>query len=407
MGLKDLTVESVIAAVEEFDRMGREAFLARYGFAEAATYFLRHQGKLYDSKAIAGVAHQYLDPTAGPLRSQDFSGGVATVVTRLQQLGFEVFSRSSAMDQAWTLAPGDQIRRKDLHEHYGGGRQGGISPSRKTPNVLIFTDRSVGEQHGYLDRWEGTTLHYTGEGQRGDQSMTKGNKAILEHVDTGRSLRLFDGSGGWVTYVGEFGLDSNEPWYVATAPETGGGRLRQVIMFRLVPLSQFSVGTRDLMRGEVKPSLNKTYVPVAEKYSSTRQQVFEVDPDVVDRGTRGHRVTQNLLAEWAKANRWIPIQPEAGDPPFDLGWWDQDRFVVVEVKSLTRKNERHQIRLGLGKILDYAYQLHSADIACLPVLAVEREPTDSRWSEMCAQCGVQLVWPENFEQLARGIPLTE
>ena len=55
---------------------------------------------------------------------------------------------------AWGLEPGAEIRRVELHDEYGGGRQGGIAPSRLTDNVLIFTDPSVGSQHGYDDRWE-------------------------------------------------------------------------------------------------------------------------------------------------------------------------------------------------------------------------------------------------------------
>lgn len=108
-------------------------------------------------------------------------------------------------DETWSLAPGDRIRRKELHDRYGGRRQGGIGPSATTPNVLIFTDPTVGQTHGYLDRWEGDIFRYVGEGQRGNQTMDQGNRAILEHVDHDRAIRLFEGSSGDVTYVGEFG----------------------------------------------------------------------------------------------------------------------------------------------------------------------------------------------------------
>ena len=80
----------------------------------------------------------------------------------------------------WTLPPGETIRRVDLHSAYGGGGQGGIAPSARTPNVLIFSDPASGEQHGYFDGWhEDGLFHYTGEGQRGDQQMRGGNSAIL------------------------------------------------------------------------------------------------------------------------------------------------------------------------------------------------------------------------------------
>jgi hypothetical protein len=55
MGLSDLTDRSaVLQAIAEYDQLGRESFLARYGFGPARSYFLLHNGKRYDSKAIAG-----------------------------------------------------------------------------------------------------------------------------------------------------------------------------------------------------------------------------------------------------------------------------------------------------------------------------------------------------------------
>ena len=79
MSLSDLTRESVRAAIEEFDRLGRDAFLAKYGFGEAREYLAEHDGRRYDSKAIAGAAHGYAKPEDGPLRHSAFSGGDATV----------------------------------------------------------------------------------------------------------------------------------------------------------------------------------------------------------------------------------------------------------------------------------------------------------------------------------------
>lgn len=91
MSLSDLTDrEAVLEAIEEFDAVGRDEFLAKYGFGTARSYFLLYRGARYDSKAIAGVAHGYQHPTVGPLRSPDFSGGKDTVARRLRELGFEV-----------------------------------------------------------------------------------------------------------------------------------------------------------------------------------------------------------------------------------------------------------------------------------------------------------------------------
>jgi hypothetical protein len=67
MTLADITREHVLAAITEFDRLGRDAFLEEYKFGKALSYFLDHDGKRYDSKAIAGYARGGATPAAATL----------------------------------------------------------------------------------------------------------------------------------------------------------------------------------------------------------------------------------------------------------------------------------------------------------------------------------------------------
>ena len=90
MSLSDVTAEGVERAIAEFDRLGRETFLAQYGFRKARRYFLVRDERRYDSKAIVGVAHGYDYPSRGRLRSKEFSGGEDTVARHLEYLGFDV-----------------------------------------------------------------------------------------------------------------------------------------------------------------------------------------------------------------------------------------------------------------------------------------------------------------------------
>ena len=91
MSLKNLTRQSVLKAIREFDRIGRENFLSIYGFGSAKEYWLIHDGRKYDSKAIMGVAHKYARPDLGPLKSNEFSGGAKTVKSKLEELNFTVW----------------------------------------------------------------------------------------------------------------------------------------------------------------------------------------------------------------------------------------------------------------------------------------------------------------------------
>jgi len=57
---------------------------------------------------------------------------------------------------------------------------------------LLFSS-PAGVSYGYHDSFqENGTYWYTGEGQRGDMTLTRGNRAILEHEKRGRTLELFE-----------------------------------------------------------------------------------------------------------------------------------------------------------------------------------------------------------------------
>ncbi|MFJ7774603.1 HNH endonuclease [Streptomyces yangpuensis] len=83
-----ITQESVLKAIAEYDELGRAAFLAKYGFGEARLYVVAYDGREYDSKAIAGVAHQW--DQGRPLRPDEFSGGKEHAAAWLKRAGFQV-----------------------------------------------------------------------------------------------------------------------------------------------------------------------------------------------------------------------------------------------------------------------------------------------------------------------------
>lgn len=82
-------------------------------------------------------------------------------------------------------------KRAEIHDQYGGNRQGGISASAKFPYIFIFSGES-GHQHGYKDQWENPNVFsYTGEGQINDMRFIKGNLALKDHLETGKRGFLF------------------------------------------------------------------------------------------------------------------------------------------------------------------------------------------------------------------------
>ncbi|MET7359628.1 HNH endonuclease [Streptomyces sp. NPDC005562] len=83
-----ITHGSVLKAIAEYDQLGRDEFLAKYGFGEARSYVVVHEGREYDSKALAGVAHQW--DHGQPLRAEEFSGGKEHAAAWLKRVGFQI-----------------------------------------------------------------------------------------------------------------------------------------------------------------------------------------------------------------------------------------------------------------------------------------------------------------------------
>jgi len=105
-------------------------------------------------------------------------------------------------------------RRNEIHAIYGGNWQSGICPSASYPYIFIFTGKS-GKQHGYEDGWDNPNVFsYTGEGQKGDMSFTKGNLALRDHLINSKRVFLFESySKGYVKFKCEvefFDVDTFE-----------------------------------------------------------------------------------------------------------------------------------------------------------------------------------------------------
>ena len=99
----------------------------------------------------------------------------------------EVLATSEA---ALHLTTGAVYRRSELHERFGGQKQGGIATPTGSPAILLFTG-SAGGQHGYADGWKSGVFCYFGEGQRGEMLWVRGNSAVRDHASASKDLLLF------------------------------------------------------------------------------------------------------------------------------------------------------------------------------------------------------------------------
>ncbi len=122
---------SVHRAIQEFDHLGRNGFLRKYGFGQAKSYFILHKGKVYDSKAIAGVARGYEHPELGPLTHQQFSGGEKRVAKLMRELGFTIVKN--------------------------------VPAELDTPLVLVQNERTEDSKYDFWDDATGERYHYANQ----------------------------------------------------------------------------------------------------------------------------------------------------------------------------------------------------------------------------------------------------
>lgn len=146
---------------------------------------------------------------------------------------------------AWSINPGDERTRKEIHSEYGGSAQNGIAPSARTANILVYSDHDKAAAYGYdFDGWNFSKklFYYTGEGSEGNQQFVRGNRAIRDHRQNGKALRLFVAVGNAPKsstrihcYVGEFEVDIEQP-YITREAIGRDEKPRNVIVFRLHPV---------------------------------------------------------------------------------------------------------------------------------------------------------------------------
>lgn len=286
------------------------------------------------------------------------SAGTARLAAYFQHSEADLSWPPVAID--WNIAPGETLLRREIHDKYGGSRQGGIGPSRVSQNVLIFTDPAKGEAFGYnYDGWhDDGTFHYTGEGQVGDQSFRAGNKAIRDHLPNGRSLRVFESNGASTTYVGEFELA--DPGYeVADAPDRNG-EMRSVIVFRLEPVTR-ALTTVGVTAPTATPGVVDLPIEanLAEKYA-----VSPHGESTERRRIEGALV--NRYAAWLKAHGHDAgrkqITPAGELRPLFNDLYNHTARELIEAKGST---SRDAVRMAIGQVLDYARHVDHDGLAVL------------------------------------------
>lgn len=143
-------------------------------------------------------------------------------------------------------------RRADIHARYAGQEQNGIITPGDYPLVIAITGEE-GRQHGYSDRLRPDgVFEYFGEGQVGDMRMIRGNHAIANHAQDGKSLLLFKKErSGRLRFDGEWVC---EKVLERDAPDRDR-TMRRAFVFELRPLEAVNIEIEQEPQGQPGASL--------------------------------------------------------------------------------------------------------------------------------------------------------
>jgi hypothetical protein len=294
------------------------------------------------------------------------------------------------------LQPGARIRRTGLHELYGGRRQGGISPSRVTPNVFLIT-APTGREYGYIydGRGDDGFFHYTGEGQVDAQQMVQGNRAIRDHELEGRELHLFEAHGTELEYIGQFRFHD---CYEADAPDVTGTKRRTVIVFRLEQLTGADAGPT---RSRLDSLGHETVKEIPVEQFLTESMLIDGDREPYEAERREQKLVR-FLASYLRAQGHdvcrLQFRPEPEAAPIFCDLYDKTTNTIYEAKAVAT---RPAMRMAIGQLADYARLI---DPTPARVILAPQRPRDDLLDLVASQ-EIDVVWQDGPNAIASAMQL--
>lgn len=201
VAIKDgLNRKAIEAAMDEFDKIGLEAFLTKYQFGKPRDYWVRRapDGTLYPAKALVGASYGFL-PEGKPQSAKEFSGGYGEQAANgiLQKLGFEIVSAKGTRLDVFVSVPPDADEEEEA------------SLPRQSTNLILYGPPGTGKT--YRTAYEAVRLCLGTEefpdSEQGRQrwlGTRDGRKALMEHYDALRDAGRVE----FVTFHQSFDYES-------------------------------------------------------------------------------------------------------------------------------------------------------------------------------------------------------
>jgi MoxR-like ATPase len=382
----DLTSrDAVFDAIREFNDVGRDAFLGKYGFGRAKSWHLIYEGKPYDSKAIYGVAYGIEHPDRGHLVSADFTGGEHSVARRLEKLGFEVENSSVGRESAQAGGTPSAGRlfvftaaNPEAREHLDKTLRGGIEISTLAGLEDVMPTLEEHARDGLVHMWGARP------GPAAERRWER-----LEPGDVG----LVYSDSHFVLSCRVYAKARSAAIAKAVWGEDGDGATWECMSF-LDPVEEINVSLADVVHAL---GYKASYVP----------QGFEIPNE---------EIQERIRRDYGSADAFIRALV-AGERPRRVWWVNQNQTFAEEregghlwapKRNSAGRTQAHWDSLSHARpgdlVLSYAGQHVRAVSSITAVAQDSRRPSDQGF-EAWEQDGRRL--PVTFRDLERTIPLSD
>lgn len=222
---------------------------------------------------------------------------------------------SSTMNLPYEV--GHRVKRRQIHERFGGNPQCGISGSGQVDAIFLFTGDSG--DNPYEDIWVSETeFEYSGQGRRGDQTFDRStqngraNDDLRNHEEYGKEVHLFEKSAedsSIVVYLGELEYVDDD----FKQRRDADGNYRDEIRF-------------ELQLVEDQPSDEDEVVASGKTLRELAEEASQNESTSSSRGGRSYstsKYVREYALEWADGycqgcNGEAPFKTSKGDPYLEV-----------------------------------------------------------------------------------------
>jgi hypothetical protein len=288
--------------------------------------------------------------------------------------------------------PGETFLRREMHEKVGGSFRHGMTSSSAGTEFLLFHDKKKSVKFGY-HVWEGLQadgkFHYTGQGTRGDQSLTKSNLALIRAGELGNPIHLIESVDGLCTYLGEFLLDDPN-FFIEEAPDELRESLRKVFVFNLIPKTFYQGSSLDDASALKMTGVSRPWE--LPNFSDLQRDSLSSSASSI---VRSEFKLQNEFGLFLLSHGYKVLSYEFKFPEMSgtlkPDFWIEDLEMIVEAKPST---SREHVRLAIGQVLDYVHLAAQLGLNMKPAILLPGIPPNDL-VELLKELGIKLIYKKD------------